>query len=142
MPWFWGIKKNNKNIELVSFDIGRHHYTNLGKEFIDNKYPNRHTLILGNSLETIPKYKNTFFDLIFIDGGHSYDVAKKDILNCKRLSHKETIVIMDDTMIKNEWIRNHNKGVNRAWNEVKNMNDEEFKNHLFNLGIKTESEVK
>ena len=27
-------------------------------------------------------------------------------------------------------------------NEVKNMNDEEFKNHLFNLGIKTESEVK
>ena len=25
-------------------------------------------------------------------------------------------------------------------NEVKNMNDQDFKNHLFNMGIKTESE--
>ena len=25
-------------------------------------------------------------------------------------------------------------------NEVKNMNDKEFKNHLFNMGINTESE--
>ena len=41
-----------------------------------------------------------------------------------------------DNDFVNELLYNHYN------NEVKNMNDEEFKNHLFNLGIKTESEVK
>lgn len=116
---------SNKNINLVSFDIGHHSYVKLGKQFIDITYPDRHTLIIGNSLDTVPEYfkkENKKFDLIFIDGGHSYPVAIGDILNCKNLAHDKTIVIMDDTMNNNNWIKNWNKGPNRAWKEAKKNN--------------------
>ena len=114
-----------KNINLVSFDIGEHKYVNLGKEFIDKTYPNRHTLIIGNSLSTVPEYfkkENKKFDLIFIDGGHNYNVAKGDILNCKNLAHDKTIVVIDDTINNKNWLAHWNIGPNRAWKEAKDSN--------------------
>jgi len=116
---------SNQNIEVVSFDIGEHSYVKLGKEFIDKTYPNRHQLIIGNSLETVPYYSNNVnkkFDVIFIDGGHIYDVAKGDIINCKKLAHDKSIVIMDDTIINDNWLRHWNLGPNRAWKEAKEWN--------------------
>ena len=113
---------SNPQINLVSFDIGIHNYVKYGKAFIDKKYPNRHELIIGNSLKTIPLYSKKYdnkFDLIFIDGGHSYEVAKNDLLNCKNLSHEKTLIIMDDTMNNNNWIKHWNNGPNKAWNEAK-----------------------
>ena len=116
---------SNKNINLVSFDIGDHNYVKLGKQFIDKTYPDRHTLIIGNSLDTVPEYfkkENKKFDLIFIDGGHKYDVAKGDLLNCKNLAHDKTIVILDDTMNNNNWIKPFNIGPNIVWKEAKDCN--------------------
>jgi predicted O-methyltransferase YrrM len=110
---------SNPIMELVSFDIGHHDYLKHGKEFIDKIYPNRHTLIIGNSLNTVPEYSKTAkpFDLIFIDGGHDYPIAYGDIMNCKKLAHKDTIVIMDDTMKTKNWLMGWNYGPNRAWSD-------------------------
>lgn len=48
-------------------------------------------------------------DLLFIDGGHDYDIAKADIENFKPLARKDSLVIMDDS----------NMGeVEQAWNET------------------------
>ena len=116
---------SNKNINLVSFDIGTHEYVKYGKNFIDKTYPGRHTLIIGNSLDTVPKYikeENKKFDLIFIDGGHDYYVAKSDLFNCKELAHNKTIVILDDTINNNKWVNSWNEGPNSAWKEAKEMN--------------------
>ena len=113
----------NTDIKLTSFDLGHHSYVSTGKQYIDNTFPNRHTLILGNSLNTVPKYlenNNTTFDIIFIDGGHDYHIAKGDLLNCKKFAHSKTIVIMDDTVNNNKWIMKWNLGPNRAWKELKN----------------------
>lgn len=91
----------SKKVNVVSFDIGIHNYLMIGKKFIDRKFPNRHRLIIGNSLETIPQfYKDNphfKFDLLFIDGNHEYEFAINDLLNCKLLAHKKSVVILDDT---------------------------------------------
>ena len=130
---FLGI---NSNASLISFDIGEHSCVKVAKEFIDSFYPNRHTLILGDSTKTIPKYETDIkFDLIFIDGGHSYEVAKTDLLNCKRFAHKDTVVIMDDTMFRKEWEMEYTKGPTKAWQEgIKNNMIIEIEHYDFEAG--------
>ena len=110
--------ENSKNSKVWSFDINRHKYTLMGRDFIDNQYPNRLNLICGNSAETVPlfieKKKDRFkFDLIFIDGGHSYKMSKSDILNMKKLANEDTIVIIDDIRPEVAW----GKGPSKALNE-------------------------
>lgn len=108
--------QNNKDLTLTSFDLGSHDYVSTAKEYIDTTYPNRHTLILGDSMLTVPTYiennKDIKFDIIFIDGGHDYQVAKSDIENCFHLSHKDTIVILDDTNFNVEA-----NGPTKIWSE-------------------------
>ena len=96
------ILKSNPNCILVSFDLGYHQdYLYWGKYYIDITFPNRHHLILGDSTKIIPKFledhPTIVFDFIFIDGGHSYDVAHSDFFNCFQLSHSKTYYMIDDT---------------------------------------------
>ena len=113
--------KTNPNITLVSFDLGCHDYVKVGKEYIDSKYPGRHTLILGDSTKTIPKYieenPGKTFDLLFIDGCHEYDFALADMSNCRLLAHKNSIVLLDDTMFTNGWVAHFNVGPTKVWLE-------------------------
>jgi len=116
--------KNNPNSTLVSFDIGDHEYVHTAKRYIDLHYPNRHTLILGDSTVTIPQYveqnNNKNFDVIFIDGGHEYATARADLLNCRKLSHTNTLVLLDDTIYKKEWEVEYTIGPTNAWVELLN----------------------
>jgi predicted O-methyltransferase YrrM len=108
----------NNDIKLTSFDIGVHKYVDYGKKFIDNKYPGRHNLILGDSARTVKEfYKENpgiKFDLIFIDGDHSEIGAISDLFNCQKLADNKTVVVMDDTR-NNHPMHSWNINVNRAW---------------------------
>jgi predicted O-methyltransferase YrrM len=117
----------NSKAYIYSFDIGEHfnEYLKYGKIFLNHKYPNRHTLVFGNSNQTIPKFANNNpnikFDIIFIDGGHDYDVALSDILNCSVLSHPNSVLIVDDTIkYNNDWHASYTIGPTKAWNECLN----------------------
>jgi predicted O-methyltransferase YrrM len=118
--------QNNKDLLLTSFDLGHHNYVSIGKEYIDATYPNRHTLILGDSRISVPNYiKNNTdakFDIIFIDGGHEYGIAKADMENCFHLANKDTILILDDTIFTPGMEAGWTIGPSRVWTEYLQQN--------------------
>src|ERR1022692_207218 len=107
------------DISVVSFDLGEHAYVAKAKAFMDVKFPGRHALVLGDSRETIPRYSAEYqgatFDLIFIDGGHDYDVAVADLLNCRAMAQPSGLVVMDDLRSWETW----GIGPVRAWEKAK-----------------------
>jgi len=117
---------NNSNITVTSFDIGDHNYVLDAKRYIDMLYPLRHTLIIGDSrlsvLKFIKDYPDIKFDIIFVDGGHTYEIAKADMENCFNLAHKDTIVILDDTIFTDNWTEPWNIGPTKVWNEFLSTN--------------------
>ena len=84
----------------MSFDINHHPYTPVAVEYFRQTYPDRFTFVQGDSMKTVPEYSKKFpdqkFDLIYIDGGHSYELCLNDIINCKKLAHPNTSVWVDD----------------------------------------------
>lgn len=94
------------DVLLISFDLGIHNYVSLAKGLIDYDYPDRHTLVLGDSRITVPEFHrhnpDIVFDMIFIDGGHMGDIPEKDIINSLKMADRETIIIVDDIVYNPE----------------------------------------
>jgi len=126
---------NNSSLQLTSFDLGEYYwYIYAGKEYFDDRFPNRHRLIVGDSRITVPKFVtengDVKFDVIFIDGGHQYELAKADLLNCKALAHADTVVILDDTIWTLGWHEHYTEGPTKAWSE------EVAAGHIVQLGTR------
>lgn len=110
------ILSSDPGVKLVSVDLGEHPYVLDAKRNIDKLFPGRHTLIIGNSLEAVPRLVDfgITFDFMFIDGGHIDPVPRKDIENCRKLvkSDEGTLTMIDD------WCDAHGcHGVNSAIEE-------------------------
>jgi len=85
------------DIAVHSFDIAEHPYIFEKKVALDRDFPGRHELVVGDSRETVPEFPGSdLFDLVFIDGGHEYNVARCDILNMARLVKPRGVVVIDD----------------------------------------------
>jgi predicted O-methyltransferase YrrM len=85
---------------VCSFDLAEFEYTAQAKQHIDDTFAGRHTLVQGNSVQSLPAFfrlnPQLRFDLIFIDGGHDYEVAQSDLLNMRNMATRDTILVMDD----------------------------------------------
>jgi predicted O-methyltransferase YrrM len=89
---------SNPNILIKSFDICEHKYSEKCANYIKEYSNNNFELIKGDSQQTLKSYKaDMAFDIIHIDGGHHIGIAKNDLYECKKFSHKDTILIFDDT---------------------------------------------
>jgi len=108
-----------KDVTVVSFDLGLHGYVTRAKQYIDKTFPGRHTLVIGDSRETLPRYRaehpGEMFDLAFVDGGHEYDVASADLRNTLPMIYPSGLIVMDDLKT---W-KTYGSGPDRAWSEAK-----------------------
>lgn len=114
----YALLKYAPEAAVVSFDLGEHASVAVNKKLIDREFPGRHTLVTGDSRETVPAFAanhpDARFDLVFIDGGHEYDVAHADIVNMRALASQDTAVVMDDLV---PW-RSYGAGPAKAWEEA------------------------
>ena len=111
--------KMNKTVNVTSVDIGAFQSVDCGKKYIDINYPNRHTLIKGNSTQILPKLVNTIkYDIIFIDGSYEEEVVLSDIWSCKQLAHPNTNLIINNVLSNEHWIKYWNKGPTNAFKKL------------------------
>jgi len=82
------------DINITSIDIGKN-YIHECNDSVNKSFPERHTLLIGDSLEVVPKLKEKF-DFFFIDGGHQYNVARGDLENCYNLGYDGSVILIDD----------------------------------------------
>jgi predicted O-methyltransferase YrrM len=110
----------NPNIIIYSFDIAEYCYVEKAKKYIDDCFPGRHNLIIGDSRKTVPEFKNKYpdikFDLIFIDGSHEYEAAKADLMNMRSYAKQSTVLIIDDLTPWKPW----GIGPTKAWQYMNN----------------------
>ena len=98
--------------------MGYNNYVYISKKFLSSTF-GRHKLIIGDSKKIHNKMK---FDLIIIDGGREYENVLSDIRNCKSNAHRETIIIITDTILlkKYQIITQRNIGPTKATNKKQN----------------------
>jgi len=85
----------SEDINLTSVDICEHDYVFPCAGFISKKFPDRFSLMIGDSRDVLRNMREKF-DFIFIDGWHKEDVCYEDIVNCKKLANSDTIIMLDD----------------------------------------------
>ena len=90
--------------KVYSFDIGDHleSYLRHSYELLDHTFPERLTLILGDSATTIPVFAKTRPDvkcnLIFVDGGHTKEQVMKDLEAFRGMVNQtHHVLVVDDT---------------------------------------------
>lgn len=95
----WTMLASRADVSVVSLDSCVHPYVRPAKIAIDTAFPRRHTLIVGDSTETLPRIWGQF-DLYLIDGGHDLRCVTADIANCLALARKECdLICVDDVTL-------------------------------------------
>lgn len=92
----------NPDAVIHSFDLGEHKYAHKMATVISVMFPGRFFVHFGDSRITIPAFvrANPQFqcDMIYVDGGHTYDVARADLLNLAVIANTniDNIIVFDD----------------------------------------------
>lgn len=108
----WAMLEGNPEVTVTSFDLNEYESVGAAKAVLDEHFPGRHTLVEGDSRETVPNHPDLDdFDLVYIDGGHSYDVAMADL---KNFAKPGRMVVFDDLVPDQAWA----EGCVRAWREA------------------------
>jgi predicted O-methyltransferase YrrM len=109
------------DVTLVSLDNAFHPYVNAAQKVIQDFFPKRHMLVIGDSTITLPTLLGEF-DMYFVDGCHEYEVAKKDVENVLLRARSMDLIILDDVTLDID-IKNVSlwaQGPTRLWNELVN----------------------
>jgi len=96
------VAKANPEVNIYGIDLWIRNYAGLenpGPEFVEKNLKRIHkgslNLISGDSHEEVPKLKIQF-DLVNVDGDHSFSGAFKDLINVAPLVKSGGVIIFDD----------------------------------------------
>ena len=105
-----------EGIQIISFDLGEYWdvYSKYSYQLLQKSFPEQVTVVLGDSTSTVPKFIRERPDqkcnVIFIDGGHTKEVAAADIFNMAPMANRTFHrLIVDDA----DW-----GDVRVAWDEA------------------------
>ena len=93
------------DVKILSYDIGQFDITLTNGELVKDRFKDRFDLKIKNSLHVTPNEINGN-DVLFIDGGHDYEIVSKDVQLFINSDIK--YLVLDDMQ---------NKGVKQAYKE-------------------------
>ncbi len=106
------------HLHVYSFDLGEHKYTQPMAEHLQEMFPGRLNITLGDSRKTLPQlYKmnpQIKCDLVVIDGGHKGDVPMRDFENFYPMvdALSEHLILLDD------WPSKSFPNIDKMWKNV------------------------
>lgn len=80
---------------VTCIDICGWEHTERCVEYLQAQFPGRVTLLVGSSRDVLPLVRGRF-DVVHVDGDHSYEGAKFDMEQAYRLSGPDTVFVFDD----------------------------------------------
>eukprot|EP00747_Dinoflagellata_sp_TGD_P188517 gnl/TRDRNA2_/TRDRNA2_47647_c0_seq1.p1 gnl/TRDRNA2_/TRDRNA2_47647_c0~~gnl/TRDRNA2_/TRDRNA2_47647_c0_seq1.p1 ORF type:complete len:312 (-),score=64.36 gnl/TRDRNA2_/TRDRNA2_47647_c0_seq1:48-983(-) len=107
---------------LLSLDLGKHGYTAVLERTvarIAKELGHAHLLLLGDSAEMLPRFRNIDFDLVFVDGSHTYAAVSTDLKNSHEVATGSTVVLLDHVFTNMP----ESQGPSRAWIEALRSGD-------------------
>jgi predicted O-methyltransferase YrrM len=118
----------NPKARIISFDIGHHSYTWKALQVLQHYYPDASIqLVIGDSARSVPDFiklnPHVKCDLIFIDGGHTYEQAMADLKNMKALANPQGhVVVIDDVSlsetVQQAWLHGLQDGLIESCTEL------------------------
>ena len=101
------LSAHNIELDFTVFDIGQHKYTKPSVNYIKTSFPHISLeYIEGDSIEEMPKWIDAHsdlkgaYDVVHVDGGHTYECVKSDMIGADSLVKVGGIIIVDDTNVK------------------------------------------
>ena len=85
-----------------SWDLGQHEYVRVSDQLLNRFFPGRHVSTLGDSQITLPAEvskdlsSRVSCDFVYVDGGHTLQIAQSDLACFRNLSTTGTPVAVDN----------------------------------------------
>lgn len=89
----------NSKCKIQCYDICKHPYTIHCFNYLSKKFPERLTMVKGDSTQTLPKYKGKNVDLLIVDGSHEFRDANLDFFNGRNVLRKGGYIVFNDVYI-------------------------------------------
>ena len=77
--------------------------------------------------------KNAKFDFIFLDGLHHWEFALRDFINATLLSHKKTIIIIDDVLPSDYFSQLRSQSDCVKFKKIYNIKDENWMGDVYKI---------
>ena len=87
------------------------------------KYKNNIKLVKGNSIDVLPTIDLQIYDMMFIDGGHSYETISTELKLIHKRAKKNCLILVDD------YFHNEAPGIKKAVDEIVKENNYKLKIH-------------